>query len=553
MFDKFAHMLLTFLLSLFLNYAGNTSLLDRIDSIIESDPDSAYVLLTDLDRSDLSRKEMARFSVLYSMALDKNYIDVASDSIICYAVNYYRHHGDADYKMRAYYYLGLVKQNAGDIDGAMESYVKAERYGRRSDNQRMRGRVYMGLKTLHRNLFDIQKASVSARNAAECFLAAGDTSRYINAGLDECSCLLSLQDYDRADSLLGRLSVVQNRMGMKQYSTFLITDLLVKEENGTGSLQSMRESLGKMTYIPTVLWIDIAYLYYKYNDIESARESIAKYEEDASADLSSPVYYLVKSKLYASESSYQDAFYSLSKYIDAKDSLDLQVMRSSAPFEEERYEHQMDELKQRNQKMVVLLLFMAAAFAAYIIRDKLARERHRTSALQTEKTLLEMEVKNQSEQIVQADQEIMQLKRILSENTLTSEIRQQVDVRLAILNKYVAHQISQTSNQGGTDALKELLNDRKEFLKSMVASFTIAHPKFVRYLDDIGMTEREAGCCCLYCIGLRGSEIASYLELSEQSYYNFSSKIRKKLGQSSYTSNIDTVLKKKLSEYDDGL
>ena len=48
MLDKFAHMLLTFLLSLFLNYAGNTSLLDRIDSIIESDPDSAYVLLTEL-------------------------------------------------------------------------------------------------------------------------------------------------------------------------------------------------------------------------------------------------------------------------------------------------------------------------------------------------------------------------------------------------------------------------------------------------------------------------------------------------------------------------
>lgn len=541
-------MIICILLSFLLGGIGMTPALNHIDSIIESDPDSAYVLLAELDRTSMSRRETAKFSVLYSMALDKKYIDIASDSIICNAVRYYHHHGNADWKMRAHYYLGVVRQNAGDTDGAMDAFVKAEHYGRKSGNELMRGRVYMGMKTIHKSLFNISSASIEAHNAAECFLAAGDTSRYINSLLDECGCLNPLKEYEKEEELLQILSRLQYKMSSAQKNNFLGERLLFDLESGNGTIESMRSLLGQMTSIQTGLWLDIAYLYLKYNDLEAAVEAINQYESSASADVSNPIYSLVRSKIYAAEEDYSDAYFALNKYISAKDSRDLKVMQSSAPFAEERFDHQIQELKQKNQRMVLVILFLLAALAAFIIKDRLVREKQRAENLLTEKKRLESELVIKSEYIEQANCEIKQLKRILSEDSLSKDFRHQVDVRLSILNKYVAHQISETSSKGGQDELKALLADRKAFLKSMVASFSITNPKFVQYLNDIGMTEKEAGCCCLYCIGLRGAEIASYLELSEQSYYNFSSKIRKKLGQESYKSNINVILKKILAE-----
>ena len=56
------------------------------------------------------------------------------------------------------------------------------------------------------------------------------------------------------------------------------------------------------------------------------------------------------------------------------------------------------------------------------------------------------------------------------------------------------------------------------------------NPGFIAYLQDCGLNSREVGCCCLMCIGLRGNEIASYLKITDRSYYNFTVNIRKKLG-----------------------
>lgn len=547
-------MILSIILSLFL-LGGNsmTSVLDKVDSIIESNPDSAYVTLLELDRSSMSKKEAARFAVLYSMALDKKYIDVASDSVIRDAVNYYLHHGDADYRMRAFYYQGLVSQNAGDIDAAMDSYVRAEHYGRKSENQRMRGRVYMGLQNLHWSLFDIQNASVEAHKAAECFLSAGDTSRYINALIDECSCLNSLQEYEREELLIEELLLLQPLMNERQSNNFIAAHLIHDLDSGDVTLETIKGQVDRLSSVPAKLWLSIAYLYIKYDDMESAATALDNYESDVSADLSAPFYYFVKSGLCSKTGDFEDAFHLLDKYVSTKNSTDLRIMRSSATSANEEFEHQLAILKNRHQRTILMFFLLLAISAAYIVKIKLDQERNHSAELQRENKAFESEAILYSEQINHAKQEISQLKRLLSENVVSKDIRQQVDIRLDILNKYVAHQISETSTQDGYNDLKVLLANRKEFLNSMTASFAIAHPVFVKYLNDIGMTEREAGCCCLYCIGLRGNEIASYLEMSAQSYYNFSSKIRKKLGQKSYTSNINLILKEKLAEYDDGL
>ena len=64
------------------------------------------------------------------------------------------------------------------------------------------------------------------------------------------------------------------------------------------------------------------------------------------------------------------------------------------------------------------------------------------------------------------------------------------------------------------------------------------------FLRKTGLSEWEISCCCLYCIGLNGNEIANYLDIKY--YYKKSSLIRSKLGVQFV--NIDTFLVNKMNE-----
>ena len=86
--------------------------LEDVDSYIEARPDSALAVLEGIDKSELTSKELeAKYALLLSQALDKNYIDLQSDSIIAPAVRYYENHGTPDERLKMYYYSGRIKQN----------------------------------------------------------------------------------------------------------------------------------------------------------------------------------------------------------------------------------------------------------------------------------------------------------------------------------------------------------------------------------------------------------------------------------------------------------
>ena len=95
--------------------------------------------------------------------------------------------------------------------------------------------------------------------------------------------------------------------------------------------------------------------------------------------------------------------------------------------------------------------------------------------------------------------------------------------------------------------LDKLTRDSNYFMESTKASFEIAHPEFLDFLKDSGLSEWEIGCCCLYSIGLNGNEISVYL--NRKSFYNISCNIRKKLKMET-GANIDTFLKQKMMELD---
>ena len=103
-------------------------------------PDSALKVLESIDRAELtSERSRAHHALLHAMALDKNGIDVTSDSLAMIAVEYYKDNEPQRNYARALYYLGKCYYYRGEYDKAILEYSKAEKVAVESD------RLYLGM------------------------------------------------------------------------------------------------------------------------------------------------------------------------------------------------------------------------------------------------------------------------------------------------------------------------------------------------------------------------------------------------------------------------
>lgn len=100
--------------------------LTSAEALMNQHPDSALAILQGIGRSSLSSdKGKARYALLMSQALDKNYIDTTTFDILQPAIDYYIDKGNPDEKLRTFYYQGRIYQNKGDEDNAMLSFINA--------------------------------------------------------------------------------------------------------------------------------------------------------------------------------------------------------------------------------------------------------------------------------------------------------------------------------------------------------------------------------------------------------------------------------------------
>ena len=98
--------------------------MDIAESLMNTKPDSALAILDNIPiKSVNGKKASARYALLKSMALDKNFIDTTTFDILQPAIDYYVQDGTPDEKLRTYYYQGRIYQNMGNDDAAMQSFM----------------------------------------------------------------------------------------------------------------------------------------------------------------------------------------------------------------------------------------------------------------------------------------------------------------------------------------------------------------------------------------------------------------------------------------------
>lgn len=155
--------------------------LDRAESCMSASPDSALAILESIDSLHFdSRSQNARYALLKSIALDKNYIDRIDDSLINIAVNYYRHRCNAPYKFKSYYYQARIYQNAGQMDKAMESLVCAEHINLNKISTEDLARLCFTKAQIKFSRFDLSGELDELREAAKYSKISGNDNNYVS-------------------------------------------------------------------------------------------------------------------------------------------------------------------------------------------------------------------------------------------------------------------------------------------------------------------------------------------------------------------------------------
>lgn len=178
------------------------TLLSEIESYIESESKRALLDLEEI-KNDIgtSQKVKAKHALLYSMALDKNYIDVKNDSIIAPAIDYYSKNGSNEDKLLTSYYMGRIYQNAADLNNAAIEFSKAEQLVKHSHNNPVIARLYMAFADLYNSAGNFIKEIDYVQRGCNQYKEIGNPNEYNASKLRLAVAYANNRDWEMADSL----------------------------------------------------------------------------------------------------------------------------------------------------------------------------------------------------------------------------------------------------------------------------------------------------------------------------------------------------------------
>ena len=122
----------------------NSQLLNRAEAVMDDSCEVALSILQDsIDTTTLAtERDRAIYAVLLSQALDKNYIDITSDSIITPAMKYFADGDDPHYAMLSHYYYGKTLLNQNKLSDAIIACNKAADFAKGLNNDFYLGLIY---------------------------------------------------------------------------------------------------------------------------------------------------------------------------------------------------------------------------------------------------------------------------------------------------------------------------------------------------------------------------------------------------------------------------
>ena len=524
-------------------------MLEDVDSYIETRPDSALAVLEGIDVEALgSREEKAKYALLMSMALDKNYIDRTDFEVLQPAIDYYEDHGTATDKLRTFYYQGRIYQNGGYDENSLASMIKSMELGDNSDDILTKARNLYTQGYIYSTLYNWDKVIETSLIAADIYLQSGRIDNYLNCITRIINSYALKSDYDKAAEYITicneYLPIADNSTKSYFYSTCLVC---LSDKNDKQFVSDLLDKYFETVPERQVDGLGIARAYSAIEEYDKALRTLL--EMSTSEYQNREVqYYAALAQIYENKRMPEDALCAYKKYIEVSDSLDLIIFEQDTKFVEERHNLEVQTYKEREAKnnrtiiiLICIIALLVALIAIFLIRKQL---KIRTA----EKKQLEIEKKRYEQLYADAIAERDALTKMIEDSSVKDETKAVIRERLEVLNKVIISHITDTSsaNKKAFQELEALVADRDSFIVSTRLTIEGNNPEFIAALKKQGLTDEEINICCLYVIGLKGKDIKAYT--SQPRHYNQSADIRHKLGLTENDTNLSIFLREMLEK-----
>ena len=284
--------------------------LDAAESCIASRPDSALALIRSIDTTALRTRSLrAHYALLHAVALDKNWIDPTDVGVVMPAVEYYARHGTADQKMKAYYYLGRIQENAGDYASSILSFINADKYAAGTKDFRFKSLIAAAIARMYGQSFDYAEALKWDEIAYAHCLSASDTTLLYSARQRLAIDFNNLGEYSRSDSLYRILESDSSRVFAQLkpdiYSGHALLNVTMGNYDEACRLYEQALSLSPR-FNHRNHWGAYAYALWQTGQRHRSEEIFRQLEEAGAAD--DYTYLVWKSRWEASRSDYGKAY-----------------------------------------------------------------------------------------------------------------------------------------------------------------------------------------------------------------------------------------------------
>lgn len=548
---------------------------------MEEHPDSALGVLRGIDATVLKGKEeKARYALLMSQAMDKNYIDTTRFDVLQPAIDYYLKKGTPDEKLKTMYYQGIIYLNANDRSKASRSMLKCIYMARDCSDSLTLARAHVVLAGVYHDFYDFDLSYRHYRDAATIYQDLSLHNHGLISQLDALNAAILLKDKIKADSMM---NILKNHDIIDENEKKRLTGYKLSYILKFGTDRELRSFLEK-TRMDSLYdmndYLDLASAYNRLQDDNKALE-ILNLVREAGEEYDTLKYEATAVYVYKGLKDYENAFkvyYDFNCRVGVKD---VDKFKKNIRFIEERHKTEFLALQENMRKsriirgcigglvilimavMILILMLRSAGIQKRLARqiaeserlknEKLTAEQERLGLenenLRLEREKKELEIENQANRLAALEDESERLRDMLdTQMNMSQDIRDVLQKRLGLLNSLFAGLIASKDNAEGTfhDRIEAIKEDTESFMDSTRLAFKASHPRFYAYLEEHGLTRKEINYACLYALGLRGKEVGNYIK--KPSHVNMSSAIRKKLGLEKNSTNIGIFIRKRLDE-----
>ena len=558
------------LILLFVGCTENQEVWDKLesaDNLIETQPNSSLIILESLSKDKLKTKEeKARYALLMSMALDKNYIDTTTFDILQPAIDYYLKKGTPDEKLRTYYYQGVIYQNRGERDKSINSFLKGIVLAPEIKDTIVLARTLDAQALLYKEFHDYKSYTDNYSRAALLYRNLGKDKQMFHCLINTLNGYILLNEKEKADSIE---QIIDNIQSLNENELKVVEELKL-----TKAIQfDSREEINKLVNDDIKRFSINGYisLALAFNKIGETNKAIDIINKISASGLSYDTIRYEAVKIIVlrdggKKGEALDAYFELNHRLDSLNTIKFDQKSRDI---EEKYKlellAQQEVNKRKNAESVLIFGLIIFVFAIFILlllirnhktQKELALQRAKiseseNSRLKTEKEKLMLEAENMSHRISTLEEERDILKDIINKHKeLPEEVQNALKFRIEILNSLVAGYITDNDKfeKPYEEWIKEVKENTKEFMNSNRLAFEASHPCFIKYFKDHGLTISEINYVCLYALGLGGKEVGEYIQLKR--HYNISSDIRKKLNIDEHETNLGIYIRKLMKELD---